>query len=57
MKTLRLFAISTMVLFVVFGIWYATTRVTDWSDWHEGASMALLCFATFNSYLLYKAAK
>jgi len=57
MKTLRFFAASTIVLFIVFGIWYAKTRVTNWHDWHEWASMALLCFAVLNSCLLYKAAK
>lgn len=57
MKSLRFFAASTIVLFIVFGIWYATTRVANWHDREEWASMALLCFAVFNSCLLYKAAK
>lgn len=57
MKTLRIFAASTIALFIVFGVWYATTRVTNWSDWHEWASMALLCFAVINSFLLYNGAK
>lgn len=56
MKTLRLFAVSTIVFFIVFGVWYASCRA-NWSDWHDIASMAVLCFAVFNSYLLYKAAK
>lgn len=56
MKSLRIFAISTIVLFVVFGIWYGIFRA-NWQEWKEWASMAMLCFATFNSYLLYKAAK
>lgn len=56
MRTLRFFAVSTIVLFIVFGLWYGICRA-NWSDWHDIASMALLCFAVFNSYILYKMSK
>lgn len=56
MRTLRFFAMSTIVLFIVFGVWYASCRA-NWSDWHDIASMALLCFAVVNSYILYKMSK
>lgn len=56
MRTLRFFALSTIVLFIVFGLWYGICRA-NWSDWHDIASMALLCFAVVNSYVLYKMTK